>query len=145
MTKKSQNLDTTSQLHPASPSQRRIIHNSFSGHSQNPVLRFRKKTKNTSQKVFISFKWLCSQDAKMKASFHQHLSITNHTVQTFQRKTSVLAPKTLTKNSSTNKLSTNKYFFLVFPIFRLLPARLMMWMQAFDSMLAYKEKPSTTT
>ena len=32
-------------------------------HSQNPVLRFRKKTKNTSQKVFISLKWLCSQDA----------------------------------------------------------------------------------
>ena len=35
----------------------------------------------------------------------------------------MLAPKTLTKNSSTNKLSTNKYFFLGFSDFQVVACK----------------------
>ena len=44
------------------------------------------------------------------------------------------------KNSPTYKLATNNFFFLVFPFSGYCLQRLIVWVEAFISMLAYKKK-----
>ena len=97
------------------------------------------------------------QNCELQIILITNLSILNSIIINYARATNftlhicnyllryTFAPTKLTASTQSMKNQILISVFLVFPFFRLLPVRLMLWQEAFICMLSYKEKYTCTT